>query len=190
MLDLSDSYSLSNATIPAQEDVEIRRLAISNVFRQLSLDQKLYAHHLCQYVSIWSKIKSTLLNVCRASWTGAKIIHEQVSPESPSIFNLILELHHSCQGDWTQLLHPTESTTEDKSYLDQFIAYAALFLFNHGNFYGYGDQKFVPGIPPEFLARISQRSTTKAQELLQRCVVSMLSPRPSSLGFPGVNTQS
>jgi hypothetical protein len=51
MSEASDPSAL-NAAVPAQEDVSIRALAISKVFEQLSLRQRLYAHYLSQYASI------------------------------------------------------------------------------------------------------------------------------------------
>lgn len=34
----------------------------------------------------------------RAAWLGTRITLEQVSEEAPRIFDLILELHRSCDG--------------------------------------------------------------------------------------------
>jgi dipeptidyl-peptidase-3 len=131
------------------------------------------------------------LKVDRASWAGARIICEQVSPESPVIFDLILELHHSCEGDWRQLLNSeTAAHSEDEQNLDRFLVYAALFLFNNGNFYGYGDRKFVPGVSSEFITSLARNASLKAQDLLERCIEPLMSTQPSLLGFPGKYNQS
>lgn len=55
----------------------------------------------------------------------------QVSPESIPIFDFILELHTHCSGDWNAFLddHVSEES------LHGFLAYAATFLSNVGNYY-------------------------------------------------------
>lgn len=57
---------------------------------------------------------------------------QQVSPESPTIFDFILELHRSCAGDWNALVYELDISRET---LDRFLIYAATFLSNVGNYY-------------------------------------------------------
>lgn len=66
-----------------------------------------------------------------AAWFGARIILRQVSPESPAIFDFILELHRSCSGEWRSLIGPDIS----EENLQHFLTYAATFLSNVGNYY-------------------------------------------------------
>lgn len=68
----------------------------------------------------------------RAAWLGTRIILEQVSPEAPSIFDLILELYRSCAGDWAQL---SKSVEVPQTETNAFLEYAATFLSNIGNYY-------------------------------------------------------
>jgi dipeptidyl-peptidase-3 len=118
-------------------------------------------------------------------------VQNQVSPESPAIFELVLELHRSCNGDWPSLLDDnSDDRAEDRTMLDRFILYGALLLFNMGNYYGYGDAKFLPGVTAEFLDKIVAKSSAHARALLKECIDKMLAPTPRSLGFPDANKQS
>jgi dipeptidyl-peptidase-3 len=91
------------------------RLEIKHVFDSLPHKDKLYAHHLG-----------------KAAWKGSRIIMRQTSPESEDIFDLIISLYHSCDGDWGRLIDHC-NVSEDE--LNSFLAYAGLFLYNMGNFY-------------------------------------------------------
>lgn len=55
----------------------------------------------------------------------------QVSPESPLIFDFILELYASCSGNWDSLADSDTSAAE----VHQLLTYAATFLSNVGNYY-------------------------------------------------------
>jgi dipeptidyl-peptidase-3 len=118
-------------------------------------------------------------------------VQKQVSPESPAIFELVLELHRSCNGDWSSLLDDNSNDrAEDQTLLDRFILYGALVLYNLGNYYGYGDAKFLPGVSAEFLEKIVTKSSAHARSLLKQSIEKMLAPTPRSLGFPDATKQS
>jgi hypothetical protein len=55
----------------------------------------------------------SLTNLIRAAWNGARIVMRQTSPESVDIFDLLLELHASCGGDWRQLAHATSVSDQE-----------------------------------------------------------------------------
>lgn len=55
----------------------------------------------------------------------------QVSPESESIFNLILALYSHCNGNIASLFRSCQLSDED---LGHFQDYAAIFLANLGNY--------------------------------------------------------
>jgi dipeptidyl-peptidase-3 len=55
-----------------------------------------------------------------------------VSPESPYIFDFILELYSTCSGDWHMFV--TEGCISQEE-CDAFLDYAARFLSNIGNYY-------------------------------------------------------
>lgn len=104
---------MSSTAIPGQ-GAPVHQLAIREVFDHLSQRERLYAHHLS-----------------KAAWHGARIVMRQISPESTLIFDLILELHRSCQGQWSDLVGDGGATETE---LSAFLDYAALFLSNLGNF--------------------------------------------------------
>ncbi|KAH7304979.1 peptidase family M49-domain-containing protein [Stachybotrys elegans] len=148
---------------------QVYRLEIADLFGRLSEREKHYSHHLA-----------------RAAWHGSRIILRQVSPESAPIFDFILELHRSCQGDWTSIATDSGLQQED---VDSFLRYAAIFLSNIGNYYGSGDQKFVPTVSHHALGILASRSP-KLARLYSEFKDSVFAVPPFGLGFPGSNTQS
>ncbi|MCJ1326550.1 hypothetical protein MMC10_003215 [Thelotrema lepadinum] len=98
-----------------QETPHVHLLSVGARFLDLSKEEKLYAHFLS-----------------RAAWYGARIILHQTSPESNSIFDLIIRLYAHSQGDWRRLAQSNGILPEE---LDAFLDYAATFLSNVGNYY-------------------------------------------------------
>jgi len=76
----------------------------------------------------------------RAAWHGARVILRQVSPESTAIFDLVIELHSACQGNWESLAAQTGVSTVNVEF---FLEYAAVFLGNIGNYYVSGQFCFL-----------------------------------------------
>jgi len=64
-----------------------------------------------------------------------------VSPESESIFDFIIEVYKSSNGDWKAIQQEAGINDEDLQF---FLQYATQFLGNCGNYKGFGDSKFVP----------------------------------------------
>jgi dipeptidyl-peptidase-3 len=77
----------------------------------------------------------------RAAFIGTRITLRQVSPESEPIFDFIIELYKSSNGDWPALQKKAGISEDELKY---FLEYAAMFLGNCGNYKGFGDAKFVP----------------------------------------------
>lgn len=73
-----------------------------------------------------------MLTDARAAWSGTRIIFRQVSPEANSIFDFIMALYSSCDGDWERLASQADL---DFSDVQLFLDYAATFLSNMGNYY-------------------------------------------------------
>jgi dipeptidyl-peptidase-3 len=67
----------------------------------------------------------------RAGVQGARIIMRQVSPESESIVELILELAKACNGKWVDLAQQTGIGHES---MERFLEYGATVLENLGNY--------------------------------------------------------
>lgn len=76
-------------------------------------------------------ITSDMLHT-RAAWNGTRIIFRQVSPEANGIFDFIMALYHSCDGNWEQLATETGVSVQE---LENFLEYAATFLSNIGNYF-------------------------------------------------------
>lgn len=64
-----------------------------------------------------------------------------MSPESEPIFDFIIALHKSCNGDWKALGQKAGVADEDLTF---FLQYCAQFLGNGGNYKSFGDSKFIP----------------------------------------------
>ncbi|KAL4735580.1 peptidase family M49-domain-containing protein [Aspergillus similis] len=75
---------------------EIFQLSVASGFSRLGPDQRLYAHHMS-----------------RAAWNGTRIILRQVSPEANSIFDFIIALYFSCNGDWDRLASRADLDFDD-----------------------------------------------------------------------------
>ena len=93
----------------------IHQLRIKSMFDALEKRDKFYAHYLA-----------------RAAWHGSRIIMRQVSPESPDIFDFIMNLYQACDGKWDTLRAQCNITPKELTF---FLEYAAMFLCNLGNFY-------------------------------------------------------
>lgn len=116
-----------------------------------------------------------------ASFLGTRIILRQVSPESEDIFDFIIALHNACDGNWSTLQTATETSSQDLQY---FLEYATQFLYNAGNYKGFGDSKFVPRLSPEAMERLAS-TTPKAKELLSKIGGKMfVEERDLLLGWP------
>ena len=126
----------------------------------------------------------------------------QVSPESPIIFDFILELYRSVSGDWETLVRNGIVEAEE---CEAFLDYAARFLSNVGNYYvsghgrcliwlsdllkGHGDQKILPGLSANSLRKFVGKSS-KLATLLEEMVEAMTTVPPYCLGYPSKKTQT
>ncbi|KAI1498306.1 peptidase family M49-domain-containing protein [Biscogniauxia marginata] len=85
------------------------------------------------------------------------------SPESSAIFDFILELYHSYLG------HDS---------LRKFLTYAATFLSNVENYFGSGDQKFIPDV-----------RSPRLSELYDKISATISTRPPFALGYPSESSQ-
>lgn len=122
-------------------------LEIKHHFEALNQQQRQYAHHLS-----------------RAAFSGQRTVLAQVSPESEHIYDLILSLHKTCDGDYDKLAEQTSVSKEDVTL---WLEYAAQFLGNSGNYKSFGDSKFVPRLSPESLDKLASASK-EAKDLLSQ----------------------
>ncbi|KAL4792863.1 dipeptidyl peptidase III [Aspergillus venezuelensis] len=137
---------------------QIFQLSVATGFNKLNPTQELYAHHLARY-----------------------------PPEENPIFDFVMALYTSCNGDWDDLA--TRAALDD-SDLQLLLEYAATFLSNVGNYYGSGDQKFIPAIAEEKLGELATYASPDVGALWTQIAKPMYQMPPLSLGFPGELTQS
>ncbi|RHZ51299.1 hypothetical protein CDV55_101253 [Aspergillus turcosus] len=161
--------SLSKSTHSPSLGAAINQLVIKPIFDALEPREKFYAHYLA-----------------RAAWHGSRVIMRQVSPESPDIFDFIMDLYHACGGKWDTLVAQCNITSEE---LVSFLEYAATFLCNLGNFYGEGDQKFVTDLSADALEKIANLSP-KTKAGLEKIIGPLLAVPPFNLGYPREKAQS
>ena len=86
----------------------------------------------------------------------------QVSPESEAIFDFIISLYKSCNGDWKAL---AKDTGINQSERQSFLEYAVQFLGNSGNYKGFGDSKIIPRCDEKVLDALASRSPEAKQFL-------------------------
>lgn len=142
------------------------KLEIEKHFDALTDRQKRYAHF-----------------VSRASFQGTRIVARQISPESEPIFDFILALHKSSEGDWKALQAKAGISDED---LDHFLQYAAQFLGNNGNYKSFGDSKFIPRCSESAFAALAATSP-EAQNFYNAtsgAIFSADKPSLLHLGYP------
>ncbi|KAL8661151.1 MAG: hypothetical protein Q9202_005866 [Teloschistes flavicans] len=143
-----DEHSVSQYY--ADQPPTVVSLAIKPHFEALTDEQRLYAHF-----------------ISRAAFLGSRIVLRQVSPESEAIFDFIITLHKSCNGDWSKL--QKEAGVGDEA-LRSFLNYATQFLGNLGNYKGFGDSKFIPRCPPETIDALAS-AVPMAKEALRKSKV-------------------
>ncbi|KAI4133218.1 MAG: hypothetical protein LQ347_002250, partial [Umbilicaria vellea] len=163
------AMSLSESSHTPPLGAKIYQLKIKPIFDALEKREKFYAHYLA-----------------RAAWHGSRIIMRQVSSESLNIFDFIMDLYHACDGKWDTLIAQCNITSEE---LVSFLEFAAMFLCNLGNFYGEGDQEFVPDVTAEALRKIAEISP-KTRAGLDNIIDPLLVLPPISFGYLSKNAQS
>lgn len=107
----------------------------------------------------------------------------QVSPESEPIFDLILALHKSCNGDWKALGEKASVAEED---VTSFLQWAVQFLGNGGNYRSFGDSKFIPRCRETDVAKLAATSpeAEKFYKATNGAIFSSSNPGLMHLGYP------
>lgn len=141
-------------------------LEIAAHFDTLSPKEKLYAHH-----------------ISRAAFLGTRVTLRQVSPESESIYDLIITLYKAVGGDWKKLASETGVSDGDVKY---WLEYAAGILSSLGNYKSFGDAKFIPRIPQEELAKLAAYNcdAKKHFDSVSEAIYSTSPEARNLLGYP------
>ncbi|RMY81349.1 hypothetical protein D0861_08340 [Hortaea werneckii] len=177
----------SNTFAGACSKAEVRVLSSTSQFESLLSSEKLYAHYSAKFVDHHRlSIFSIFDTFGRAAWLGTRIILRQVSPESEPIFDFIIHLYHSCDGNWEELGNQLNISNDE---LMRFLDFAAMFLGNIGNFYGHGDQKFLPNVTTDTLRKLSTTSEA-TRRLMEKFESVICAPLPNMLGLPSSTAQS
>jgi dipeptidyl-peptidase-3 len=119
--------------------------------------------------------------VPRAAFLGTRVTLRQVSPESESIFDLILDLAAKYGNDWDKLKEDAKVTADEVS---GFLEYATQFLGNAGNYKGFGDSKFIPRISEASFKAIAATSP-RAEEIYSIIGHLIWASKPDSLNYLG-----
>ncbi|KAF2655408.1 peptidase M49, dipeptidyl-peptidase III [Lophiostoma macrostomum CBS 122681] len=147
----------------ADIDPPVFALSARSAFEQLSPKEKLYAHHMS-----------------RAAYNGARILLNQVSPESETIVDMIFALYGFCNGEWFIFANQCAIGAAE---MDRFLDYAAMVLDSLGNYRGYGDRKIIPRISRERLDQLCVRCE-EASALFKKVSAAIFCPTPERLGYP------
>jgi len=108
----------------------IMTIDCQQAFNRLDLREKLYAFHFS-----------------RASWEGSKICYFERSYESPALFYLFMKIF-SVQTIEDVRAETLKSGLNEEEW-KKLTAYIAGFLQNCGNYFSFGDNKFIPEISNE-----------------------------------------
>ena len=95
-------------------------------FPMLTAEEQLYAHYMA-----------------KTSHAGTRVVLRQVSQESEAIYDLVLFIDSKLKG-----VYPGDSVA--------YLEYVSQFLSNLGNYKSFGDSKFVPGCPIEYVYQLCE----------------------------------
>lgn len=108
-----------------------------------------------------------------------------MSPESESIYDLIIALQKHCYGDWASL---AKNAGVGNDELQLVLQYFTQFLGNLGNYKGFGDVKFIPRCSPHTIAALAAK-VPGAAKCYERCKSAIYAdggkPALMHFGFPG-----
>lgn len=159
-------------TFYADSEAPIVLLSAKKHFDQLTTDDaKLYAHYLS-----------------RASHHGSRAVMRSISPESESIFDLVLEIHKA-------LGEPSDNEGYENALgtvfpkgskaVRQYLEYASQFLSNLGNYKSFGDKKFIPRIEEnDFDALVELTNNARARKLFDGVRGALYNTEEALLGWP------
>ncbi|XP_068187374.1 dipeptidyl peptidase 3 [Antennarius striatus] len=126
-------------------DVTFATLDCGKAFRQLSPQEKLYAHYMS-----------------RAAWYGGLAVLLQTSPESANIFVLLQKVFRKqTPAQLEEVATASGLSTEE---FQAFLVYASGLFANMGNYKSFGDTKFIPNLPKDKLEAL-----LKASQAFQEC---------------------
>ncbi|KAJ3648845.1 hypothetical protein Zmor_020616 [Zophobas morio] len=121
-------------------DQPIVSLEVTSAFKGLCDQEQLYAHYISE-----------------ASWAGGLITFLQTSIESGPIFVLLHKLFSAQNPTEFKAAAIEAGFTDDE--VKAFFIYTCGVLSNAGNYKGFGDSKFIPGISKDRLEALLEKSS-------------------------------
>ncbi|EUC66484.1 dipeptidyl peptidase III [Rhizoctonia solani AG-3 Rhs1AP] len=148
---MASATAVNAARFLADRNPPLCSLAIKDSFAQLTEKEKLYSH--------W---------VGAAAWAGARIVQEQYTPEAQSLYDLLISIFSSNDGqtiaDLTDLKNKSGLNEEEWTLLVEYVAQVFSNLVNYKSF---GFTKFIPRLPQEKFAKVVEASSSSSKTLPQ-----------------------
>lgn len=169
--DQLSSSTPMESTFKADAEAPIVCLSAKKHFEALDANAQLYAHHLS-----------------KASFWGSRAVLRSVSPESETIFDLILLIHKALGSPATNEQYVAKlGGSETAAVTTGYLEYASQFLSNLGNYKSFGDKKFIPNISKDqfdsVIAKVSELDRN-ATSLYLKVREPMYDTRVGLLGWP------
>ncbi|CAE7107469.1 unnamed protein product [Rhizoctonia solani] len=163
---MASTTAVNASRFLADRNPPLCSLAIKDSFNQLTEKEKLYTH--------W---------VGAAAWAGARIVQEQWTPEAQSLYDLLISIFSSDDGqniaDLTDLKNKSGLDEEEWVLLVEYVAQVFSNLVNYKSF---GFTKFVPRVPQDKFAKVVEASpsSSKALPLWEKLKVHIYSTDPEA----------
>eukprot|EP01118_Nematostelium_gracile_P001629 TRINITY_DN1168_c0_g1_i3.p1 TRINITY_DN1168_c0_g1~~TRINITY_DN1168_c0_g1_i3.p1 ORF type:complete len:704 (+),score=218.99 TRINITY_DN1168_c0_g1_i3:82-2112(+) len=135
----------ANEQYLAPKEQPVFQLDCKTAFEKLTDKEKKYSYYLS-----------------KACWNGCYITLDQVSTESPSIFNLLFKLFSGDKVD--ELKQNAEKKGVKAEDFEAFVIYSAAFIGNMGNYLSFGATKFVPRVSADTIRTILEASSLNGEE--------------------------
>lgn len=162
------------STLLADSEAPIVFLSAKKHFDLLPTNNaKLYAHHLS-----------------RAAHWGTRAVLRSVSPESESIYDIIVGIHTALgepksSEEYVVKLNENAPEKLDDKLVTLYLEYASQFLANLGNYKSFGDKKFVPQLDKAVFADIVEASgNTSLKDTFASVADAVYSTDLALLGWP------
>lgn len=158
------------STFLADSEAPLVLLSAKVHFDQLpDTNTKLYAHHLS-----------------RASHWGTRAVLRSVSPESETIYDLILGVHSALNSpDSNEAYQKALGEAAGAEAVTQYLEYASQFMSNLGNYKSFGDKKFIPKLEQDqFRAIVAAVPNKELVSLFDSVKDAIYSTDAALLGWP------
>ncbi|CAE6421057.1 unnamed protein product [Rhizoctonia solani] len=148
---MASTTAVNAARFLADRNPPLCSLTIKESFAQLTEKEKLYAH--------W---------VGTAAWAGARIVQEQWTPEAQSLYDFLITIFSTSDGQSiTDLADLKSKSGLDEEEWTLLLEYVAQVFSNLVNYKSFGFTKFIPRVSQENFARVVEASSSSSKALTQ-----------------------